>query len=1512
MITMPTWDAFRHKFQSEVQQREKFEDLARSLFCLRFGIKYGIFQCINHAGNETDTINDGTDIIGFQAKFFKHEIDDNNIIESIQIAHRHNPLQTKVIIYTNLTFGNPPAGKAKTIKQEKIEKAASNIGISIEWNTDNMILDQVSRNQWVYDIFFGIEPNLQTLISEEQTNTNEILAPINSSICINEQLIKINRTDIVDGIVNNAGNHKHFVLHGEGGTGKTGVIKDLFAQIHPSIPLCIRKAQSLNVNSLTEIFSFSYQYRLEQFIAAYSEHTQKFFVIDSAEKLQEIEDDSSIRSLIKMLDQNGWSIILTVRNVFLKDLKDTLHLIYNIDPHYYSIDCISDSELQDIAKHHSITLPQNSNFKQRLTNLFYLNLFIQLKDTIDISGSYRSFKEIAWHEKISGKHTLRGIGIKREICFIDVVKQRVNSSKFYIREYHFDAEALQKLIDDEIIARSPKGLFITHDIYEEWGLEKFISQKWQDTENPEDFFGSIGSSYIVRRAFRLWLTECIEEDIEQVKPLLYVPFNAQIESIWQDEVIVAILLSNYANTFINTFEIDILANEGRLFNRIVFLLQLACKQYSGSISHNGNDYPVYTPYGKGWEAVINFFFEHKKENIKSKYIVDVLIAWTLNVRSGIATRNAGLIALEMWANTEQKENILIKDELSNNLSIIICNAAQEIKTELLSLIKTIIDNHWVNYKDPYYYLCQFILTQPNKSQNLIIAIPEGIIKLADVFWKVDSDSKSYDWYEDFHEPDKRFGIRQCDFKNNYTPAGAMQSPAYWLLMISPQKTINFILEFVNYCVQFYQSQAKDFDEIEEVLIFHKTLECHPVISSRHLWQQYRCAIHIVIPDLFQSIHMALEKFLLQLNDQGRFDIVKHILTIILEKSKSISTIAIVASIVCANPSKYWSIALLLFKTRQLFGYDNLRYYDEQLLKNNLGLYTWGNIEVAKERIESLEIPSRKISLESLCIQYQYFGYESISDEEFESFSKRINQILDKLYEEAEGLSEKERHTLLVLLHRIDRRKHQPTISTENKQIKIEFNPQVPKELEEKSATIMSALEESARFLPLVNWTLGILQNKPIDENSPFNSSPSAIIEEVTQIITAISNDEQLYPTTEYAIYNAVGILLHRYPSIVSREEREFCHDGVWHCIDTALHKDYFPQIHDGLEECTHALPTILHYFPEEKGKVEQVILNLLLNLTPLGEYKRICDYAIETINEANWFTKEPELASKILSSLIHHLTQRDTKKIAIQEIPIEYIEIIFAIIPPATIEPELIQLTETIIPIVAETLEDNRHRQHMYTRFHNLYRVLANYVLSRPIEDIPLLLKPLLTHIRDNNKCESLLEEFIYEEDRFPRIDAFWTVWKVLYPPVSATSFRYHNQIIKAYLFSSAFSSTSNEWHSLRECDLWIFSSIANDCGESPSALYSISRLLNYWASKFITQGIEWLYTIINNYPELDLKDDEANTIFYLERVFNKYILENRMSIKQTYDIKKKIMVILTFMIERNSTQAYMLREQIA
>ena len=190
---MPSWDSFRAKYPSEETQRARFEDLARSLYCRRFNIKYGIFQCINHAGNETSTISVGDDILGFQAKFFNNKIDEQVIIDSIKTAKRKNPNQTRQIIYTNLTFGNPPKGQQLTAKQKKIEDAAKDNNISLEWSTDTMILDQVAPTDWIYDVFFGTEPNLMSFLNEENDNTARILQPIKSQIIHNNQEIKVNR-----------------------------------------------------------------------------------------------------------------------------------------------------------------------------------------------------------------------------------------------------------------------------------------------------------------------------------------------------------------------------------------------------------------------------------------------------------------------------------------------------------------------------------------------------------------------------------------------------------------------------------------------------------------------------------------------------------------------------------------------------------------------------------------------------------------------------------------------------------------------------------------------------------------------------------------------------------------------------------------------------------------------------------------------------------------------------------------------------------------------------------------------------------------------------------------------------------------------------------------------------------------------------------------------------------------------------------------------------------------------
>lgn len=63
------WTNFENKFDGGKQQKA-FEALAYHLFCLEFGIKKGLFRYKNQAGIETDPVEIGEEIIGFQAKYY--------------------------------------------------------------------------------------------------------------------------------------------------------------------------------------------------------------------------------------------------------------------------------------------------------------------------------------------------------------------------------------------------------------------------------------------------------------------------------------------------------------------------------------------------------------------------------------------------------------------------------------------------------------------------------------------------------------------------------------------------------------------------------------------------------------------------------------------------------------------------------------------------------------------------------------------------------------------------------------------------------------------------------------------------------------------------------------------------------------------------------------------------------------------------------------------------------------------------------------------------------------------------------------------------------------------------------------------------------------------------------------------------------------------------------------------------------------------------------------------------
>ena len=685
----PSWDTFKAKYPSEQLQRDRFEDLARSLFCHRFGKEYGIFQCYNHAGNETDTVVEGNDVIGFNAKFFDNQIDKKQIMDSIQTAHCWNPSQTKMLIYTNMTFGNSPNGK--TQKQKNIDDYAASLGITTEWITDKMILDQVIKINWVYEFFFKIESPLEKLIKREEYNTESIFAPIKTSISTENFIIEIDRSKEKEQIVNAILNMEHIVVHGEGGCGKTSILKSIHETIGKTTPICIRKAQDFDRLSIAHLLDDN----IDVFLNAYKEIKNKVMVIDSAERLQCVDDTSTFESFITMLKENGWTLLFTVRNGYLKFLLDDLHMLYNMVPDLLEIRPLNKENLKELASNYQFKLPLNEIFKDRLCTLFYLGFYLKLYNEVDENDNYSKFTDLVWREKISGKNTKDGIAIKRSKLFLDFIEKRILNDNFYLNDnlFKFDnADIIQLLVDDEVLARNENGLFITHDIFEEWGLKKLIDNKWCIKDSINGFIKSLDKSYLVRIAFRQWLTDRVETNIEEARDLLYKSLDTEIEQLWRDEILIAIMESSYASTFLTNTKNELLKDDAKLLNRITYLLQLACKRLDRVISFNGFEYPSYVPFGSGWEAVIHVLYELRKSDIHLPYKTTILKEWTAVTKEGQTTREVGLLVLDIWVRKENDHSCIYDKSYIETLCEITVNSAKEIKSEINVLINDIINN----------------------------------------------------------------------------------------------------------------------------------------------------------------------------------------------------------------------------------------------------------------------------------------------------------------------------------------------------------------------------------------------------------------------------------------------------------------------------------------------------------------------------------------------------------------------------------------------------------------------------------------------------------------------------------------------------------------------------------------------------------------------------------------------------------------------------------------------------
>ncbi|GAH97878.1 unnamed protein product, partial [marine sediment metagenome] len=744
-----------------------------------------------------------------------------------------------------------------------------------------------------------------------------------------------------------------------------------------------------------------------------------------------------------------------------------------------------------------------------------------------------------------------------------IAHKRANDGHFFVEAADFDNEVLQNLEADEIIKYDSNavGYFITHDIYEEWALHKIIEKNFIKSKDYKKIFDAIGSSLPIRRAFRNWLSEKLFINKDEVKSLIEgTTIDDEIESYWKDEIYISVLLSDYAGIFFQLFEGKLLEDKQKLLMRFIFLLRIACKEIDedfldllGIRKTAGIALKtLFTkPKGSGWNCVIDFIHKHRNDfglqNIN--IILPLLDDWNKKNKDGETTKKASQIALFYYEEIAKNDGIGYgyRDETKNQIIRSVLNGSFEIKEELTNIFNEVVFKKETDHSSKHYELIQTILSSATDSFEITKNLPEQVISLADLFW--------------FQIPDKtnwrsggRMGVEQyfClpEHHLEYYPASAFQTPIFQLLRFAPKQAIDFILSFTNKTVECY-SKSELKNEIEEIEVFINEKEIIKQYISNRLWNMYRGTQ--VSTYLLESIHMALEKWLLEYAKTAPQEKLENLCSYLIKKSISASITAIVTSAVLAQPSKLFNIAKILFQTKELFLYDTSRMMLDQTAKSHFSIGYGFNYQrkiYQDERITTCDDKHRKMSLEHLAVNYQFFRSEEESEQEAEKRQEILWKILDKYYEQLPSKSKQTESdkTWRLYLARMDRRKMNLTTEEKNGQVLIKFNTEIDPELKKYSEESIKRSSDEMKYTSLNLWSNYRFERNEdkYKQYQQYEKNPQLVITETKEIIEGLKNrkDENFSLSNQSIPAYTCSVLIRDFFDKLNSEEKEFCKEVI--------------------------------------------------------------------------------------------------------------------------------------------------------------------------------------------------------------------------------------------------------------------------------------------------------------------------------------------------------------------------------
>jgi ABC-type cobalamin/Fe3+-siderophores transport system ATPase subunit len=533
-------------------------------------------------------------------------------------------------------------------------------------------------------------PSWSSDIAKLKEHGNYILGGIRTTV----GGVHIEQPDVFSELLSLTETSSFVFVSGERGSGKSSLIREFSDYISKSAPIFCLRTEDLEQSHLDNVFSaMGLRSSLHNLEAGFALMPKKYLIIESLEKLLELEKTTAFTDLLHLLSKHqGWTVIATGRDYAYQQITFNYLQPFGVNFKTLTLNGFSNDQVQNLCERLEPLqkISDNPNLKPLLRSPFFADLayrVLQTETEFTPQDDEKKFRLAVWENVIKkAQERANGMPLKRRQAFINIAVSRAKQMVYGVPEAEFDGDAIFKLEEDNLVRRDTTNSLVSpaHDVLEDWALDQYIEDAYRKYSGRiQDFLDAIGHEPAINRAFRLWLHQKLRygENIDNfVRSVLT---SQDIQSYWQDETIAAILQGDNPDEFLSSLKDQLFLDDGKLLKRFCFILRIACQTpdqtFTSKLKQSDDrslvDVLLLKPYGQGWKALICFLFENRDSLSKGliPHLTAVLNNWSsllnLNEDLPLPAREAGLLALYLLA--PLKESYRDDDDRKKLLSIII-------------------------------------------------------------------------------------------------------------------------------------------------------------------------------------------------------------------------------------------------------------------------------------------------------------------------------------------------------------------------------------------------------------------------------------------------------------------------------------------------------------------------------------------------------------------------------------------------------------------------------------------------------------------------------------------------------------------------------------------------------------------------------------------------------------------------------------------------------------------------